>query len=156
MPLVENPTKILWLPRSTFASESNVFPNPRWSRAVGGDDNGHRPRFFSHGHSAAAFHSERRAFGLGQPAECRQGLTNDLIHIVVSVGAEPADEDDVVALTRQSFIPLVQSLVLRPRNRIVWFPLGLGNSYEMLVLACVWPVRCLYSVIRVKGISSAG
>ena len=81
--------------------------------------------------------------GLHQPPECRQCLTDDLVHIVVSVSAEFADEDNVVALTSQLFITLVEMLVLRPRNRIIRLSLVAGELVRDACLGMPLPGQML-------------
>src|SRR5690606_26430804 len=56
----------------------------------------------------------------------RQRLAHDLVHVVVLVGAEPADEGHARRLVRQLLVALVQLGVLRPRNGVVGVALGRG------------------------------
>ena len=57
-------------------------------------------------------------------AEGRQRLPDDLVHIVVAVGREPADESDVVGRIGERLVALEQLLIFRPRDRIIRIALG--------------------------------
>src|SRR4051812_31061705 len=63
---------------------------------------------------------ERRAPGGATEArEQCQRLTDDLIHVVVAIGRETADEMDIGRLLRQLKVTPVQCCVRRPRHRII-------------------------------------
>ena len=46
-------------------------------------------------------------------------LADDLVHIVVTIASEPAQEKHVGTASRERFVAFVEERVLRPRNRIV-------------------------------------
>ena len=66
-------------------------------------------------------------FGLFQSAERGKGLPDDLIHVVIFVGAETTNENHVVLRARQRLISLVERLVLGSWNGVVWFAVGSGK-----------------------------
>ena len=61
---------------------------------------------------------------LVDPPERRQRLTDDLVHIVIAVGGQPADERHALGRVRERLVALEQRLVLRPRDRIIRIALG--------------------------------
>ena len=58
------------------------------------------------------------------PAECRQRLTDDLVHVVVSVRGQPPDEPDIRRRQRQALVFLEQLLVLGLRDRVIGVAFG--------------------------------
>ena len=55
-------------------------------------------------------------------------LADHLVHIVIAVGREPADEGDVRGRVRERLVSLEQRLILGPRHRIIRIALGRGYS----------------------------
>lgn len=100
--------------------------DPRRSQAVYSHDGGWN------GPAAHLFGRRRPRLGqfcFGQFHAAKRGerLTNNLVHIVILIRAKPADEDNVVLISRQRLVALVKRLVFRPRNRIIWFTLTMGE-----------------------------
>src|SRR5690554_1039605 len=74
--------------------------------------------------SSSAMSDSGRYFFRDQFRVGGEGLSHHLIHVVVAVGPEPANEVHVFQLVRQLLVPLVKLAVLRPRDGIVRVALG--------------------------------
>ncbi len=61
----------------------------------------------------------RHGPSLDQAPVGRQRLPDDLIHVVVAVGGEPAHEADVRLGQGQGFVALVERLIFGPGDRII-------------------------------------
>ena len=66
-------------------------------------------------------------------------LPDDLVHVVVAIGCEPADEPDVPGRAGKSLVLLVERLVVRRRDRIIGIALGggifIGEGGERVLLS---------------------
>ena len=58
------------------------------------------------------------------PPERRQRLADDLVHVVIAIGREPADEGHAIGRVCKRFVTLEQRLILRPRDRVIGIALG--------------------------------
>src|SRR3954464_7500025 len=61
---------------------------------------------------------------LVDPPERCERLTDDLIHVVVTIGRQPSDEPDVGRRQRQTLVFLKEFLVFRARDRVVRIAFG--------------------------------
>jgi hypothetical protein len=78
-----------------------------------------------------------------EPAEGGQRLADDLVHVVIAIGRQPADEGDAGRGIGQRFILLVERLILLARDRIIRIAFGAWIFQRDAGLAVLLPSQML-------------